>query len=83
MLPISIHATKIGIRNWERIQGGNANSLLETSHFNAEEENLPWATNVRDIFAKNGLLELYLTKTDGTQSRKLGKNPWQIHFSKD
>ena len=67
LLPISIHATKIAIRNWERIEGGNANSLLTTSHFNAEEENLPWATNVRDIFAKNGLLELYLTKTEDTE----------------
>ena len=67
LLPISIHATKIAIRNWERIQDGKANTLLITSHYNAFEENLPWTSNVRNIFALNGLLETYINKVDGIE----------------
>ena len=62
LLPISIHATKIAIRNWERIQEGNANILLASSHSDACKQNLPWASNVKEIFARNGLLETYLLK---------------------
>ena len=65
LLPISIHATKIALRNWERIQDKNANILLTVSHLNAAEENLPWSANVKDIFTRNGLLETYLAKTQG------------------
>ena len=66
LLPISIHATKIAMRNWERIQDEKANTLLVTSHHNAFEENLPWTSNVRNIFALNGLLETYTNKVDGS-----------------
>ena len=62
LLPISIHATKIAMRNWERIHDKKANMLLIASHYNAFEENLPWTANVKDIFAHNGLLETYISK---------------------
>ena len=64
LLPISIHATKIAIRNWERIHEKRANMFLVASHSNAFEENLPWTAHVKDIFAKNGLLETYLLKVE-------------------
>ena len=62
LLPISINVTKIAIRNWERIQAGKANILLTSSHFDAYKHNLPWASNIKQIFARNGLLETYLLK---------------------
>ena len=67
LLPISIHAVKIAIRNWERIQEGNANLLLATSYNNAKEENLPWASNIKEIFSRNGLLETYLSKINNPE----------------
>ena len=66
LLPISIHFTKIAIRNWERIVDREANPLLLASHDDATVENLPWASNVRDVFAKNGMLETYLLKINGS-----------------
>ena len=65
LLPISLHITKIAIRNWERIMDKNANPLLLASHFDAFEESLPWSSEVRDIFARNGMLETYLLKLEG------------------
>ena len=67
LLPISIHATKIAMRNWERIHKEKANMLLIVSHFNAFEENLPWSANVRDIFSQNGLLEDFLRRVEGLE----------------
>ena len=51
LLPISLHITKIAIRNWERITDKKANSLLLASHTDAYAENLPWSSEVREIFA--------------------------------
>ena len=68
LLPLSIHATKIAMRNWERIHLKNANTLLIASHYDAFEENLPWTTHVKDIFSRNGLLETFLSKTDGSDN---------------
>ena len=62
LLPISLHITKIAMRNWERIMDKKANSLLLASHFDAFEENLPWSSEVKEIFARNGMLETYLLK---------------------
>ena len=65
LLPISLHITKIAIRNWERIMDKKGNTLLLASHSDAFEENLPWASNVKDIFSSNGMLETYLQKAEG------------------
>ena len=65
LLPISLHITKIAIRNWERIMDRNANPLLLASHFDAFQENLPWSSEVKNIFARNGMLETYLLKIEG------------------
>ena len=64
LLPISLHITKIAMRNWERIMDKKANSLLLASHFDAFEENLPWSSEVKEIFARNGVLETYLLKVE-------------------
>ena len=64
LLPISIHITKIAMRNWERIMDKKGNSLLLASHFDAFNENLPWSSEVKEIFARNGMLETYLLKLE-------------------
>ena len=66
LLPISLHITEIAIRNWERITDKRANPLLLASHADAYAENLPWASEVREILASNGMLETYLLKVEGS-----------------
>ena len=41
-----------------------ANSLLLASHSDAFKENLPWSSEVKEIFARNGMLETYLLKVE-------------------
>ena len=65
LLPISLHITKIAMRSWKRIMDKKANPLLLASHFDAFNENLPWSSEVREIFARNGMLETYLLKIEG------------------
>ena len=64
LLPISIHITKIAMRNWERVMDKKANPLLLASHADAFVENLPWYSEVKEIFARNGMLETYLLKVE-------------------
>ena len=72
LVPITFHAKKLAIRNWERIQRNKGNTLLLASHKYAVLKNLPWAATIRDTFARNGLEETYLATinntTDGRRS---------------
>ena len=61
MVPITFHAKKLAIRNWERIQRGKGNDLLLASHKYAVQKNLPWGSSMRDIFSNNGLQDVYLS----------------------
>ena len=70
MLPITLYASKMAIKNWERILQEDANSLLIASHTNAMKEKLPWANNVQQLFSINGMLQTYLSKiNDGEEMR--------------
>ena len=70
-VPILFHASKMAIKNWERIHLENANVLLIASHKYAMKENLPWETTMRDTFSENGMLDLFLAKLEMTEdSRK-------------
>ena len=67
MLPISLFARKMAIKNWERIHLENANTLLIASHKYAMRENLPWESSIKDMFETNGLLELFTAKVNKTE----------------
>ena len=72
MLPLSLYAIKSVTKNWERIQQNKANTLLVASNDYSRRENLPWASNIRQIFASNGMLDEYLKKLSETEDRKFG-----------
>ena len=72
MLPLSLYAIKSVTKNWERIQQNKANTLLVASNDYSRKENLPWASNIRQIFASNGMLHEYLKKLSETEDRKFG-----------
>ena len=72
MTPLTLCAIKSVVKNWERIQRNNANPLLVSSNANAHQYNLPWAFNIRQIFATNGMLHQYLQKLNETEEVKYG-----------
>ena len=72
MMPLSLFAIKSATKNWERIQQGKANPILVASNNYSREENLPWASNIKSLFASNGLLHQYLQKTNETEERRYG-----------
>ena len=67
MVPITLHAKKIAVRNWERITQNRGNSLLVASHSYAILKQLPWAVTMRDTFTQNGMQENYLSILSNTQ----------------
>ena len=66
MVPITFHAKKLAIRNWERIQRDKGNDLLLASHKYAVQRNLPWGSSMRDTFTNNGLQDVYLSIINNT-----------------
>ena len=79
MTPLILCAIKSAVKNWERIQKNNANSLLISSNSNAHQENLPWASNIRQIFHTNGMLHEYLQKLNETEDIKYGPITGKLH----
>ena len=59
LVPITFHAKKLAIRNWERIHQGKGNSLLIASHKYAVLKHLPWESTIKETFATNGLEDIY------------------------
>ena len=57
---LHINATKLAIKNWERIKMGHSNEILQSSYGEAESENLNWISSIRECLEKNGLLDLFL-----------------------
>ena len=45
----------MGIKNWERIRGGNANKLIINSYNNALKEELPWVVKINEHLVTNDL----------------------------
>ena len=60
LLPISFHAIKAAIKNWERIRLKEAHKYVISSHLQAVSKNLPWISNIRNLLQQNGLICLYL-----------------------
>ena len=79
MIPLTLCAIKSAVKNWERIQKNNANSLLISSNNDAHQENLPWASNIRQIFSTNGMLHQYLQKMNETDEVRYGPITEKLH----
>ena len=72
MTPITNCAIKNVVKNWERIEKGNANTLLMSSHVYSKNNNTLWATNIKKIFIINGMLQEYLDKVNETEETRKG-----------
>ena len=71
LFPLSIQATRMTIKNWERIHDQKANPIIIASHFDALQHDLPWESKIRDTFMKNGMLDTYLAKRDNPDDNKI------------
>ena len=69
MSPLQHQGTKMAIKNWERIHNQKANPILIASHMDAIQRDLPWESSIRQVFASNGLLDLYLSKRDNSDDK--------------
>ena len=57
--PLDIDCMKLGVKNWERIRKGEANSMVMSSYIDAMGEQLPWILGIRKSLETNGLLSLF------------------------
>ena len=69
MLPLTLYASRMAVRNWGRIHLNEANSLLIASYNYATRKELPWMTSIKNIFANNGLLETYLLYVNSEEGK--------------
>ena len=74
---LDLECIKLGVKNWERIKKGNANTLLKASYKDATVEELPWISGIRLNLEKNGLLSLFLDEYPD-KPPFIGKNPTKI-----
>ena len=58
-LPISVHAKKASVKNWERIVAGRANELLIDSHTRAKTFLLPWTEKIKENLSSIGMYDNY------------------------
>ena len=49
-----------GVKNWERIRKGDANSLIVDSYKDASKEGLPWISGIEGHLERNSLHHLFI-----------------------
>ena len=60
LTPISHHGVKASIKNWERIKQGKCARLLTAAYTEATNYYLPWTSSIKEAFAQNGMLDVFL-----------------------
>ena len=56
---LDLECIKFGVKNWERIRKGDANSLIVDSYKDASKEGLPWISGVEEHLERNSLHYLF------------------------
>ena len=59
-IPLEIFATKLAMKNWERIRKSMANPLLLASYKDAMTENLLWIAGIKSTLERNGMLSFFI-----------------------
>ena len=59
-LPLNISTIKASIKNWERIRGGGANTLLNASYEDSMAHSLSWTMSIKKTLEINGMLDLFI-----------------------
>ena len=61
LVPITFHAIKASIKNWDRIRKKRSNNLLYESLGSAIFDNLPWISSIKSILESKGMLQSFLS----------------------
>ena len=59
-IPMHIYAAKLAVKNWERINRGQANCVLKASYRDAIEVNLAWLLGIKSMLERYAMLNFYL-----------------------
>ena len=62
-IPLQNFATKAAIKNWERIESGKINKILENNHASAKTDKLPWITHIKSILQTNNLENIHANQS--------------------
>ena len=60
LVPITLYARKLAIKNWERIRKNKANCLISESYKESLKEKLPWVIYIKNILEENGMLNFFV-----------------------
>ena len=71
-IPLALFAKKSAVKNWERIQKGQANYLVRTSDKYANEKGLEWVNRIKYCLSENGFGYTHLQNDVHNAHIKLG-----------
>ena len=60
VVPITIYARKLAIKNWERIRKNKANFMVIESYKESLKEKLPWIIYIKNLLEENGMLNFFI-----------------------
>ena len=82
MVPITYHALKAAIKNWDRVRNKKSNNLLYESLNNASKENLTWISSIKTLLESNGMLQSFLTANSNPNNNSKQKDI-ETSYSRD
>ena len=74
MVPMTYHALKAAIKNWDRVRNKKSNNLLYESLNNASKENLTWISSIKTMLESNGMLQSFLTANSNPNNNSKQKD---------
>ena len=82
MVPITYHALKAAIKNWDRVRNKKSNNLLYESLNNASKENLTWISSIKTLLESNGMLQSFLTANSNPNNNNKQKDIGNLVFQR-
>ena len=61
--PLSLHARKFAVKNWERIRMEQGNEILVAAYKSGD---LSWDSNIKTLLESNGMLNFYIDQPENT-----------------
>ena len=82
MVPMTYHALKAAIKNWDRVRNKKSNNLLYESLNNASKENLTWISSIKTLLESNGMLQSFLTANSNPNNNSKQKDIGNLVFQR-
>ena len=82
MVPITYHALKADIKNWDCVRNKKSNNLLDESLNNASKENLTRISSIKTLLESNGMLQSFLTANSNPNNNSKQKDIENLKFQR-